>query len=71
VRCAEIQVRRDDEKTACDGGWVFQSCRTASRRARESLSIGGRRRLLQHDSKSIQLLVLQRVAKLLVGGAES
>jgi hypothetical protein len=64
-------MRRADEKTACDGGWVFQSCKAASLRARESFTIGGRRRPLQHDSKSIQLLVLQRVAKFLVGGAES
>jgi len=71
VRLTEIQVRRADEKTACDGGWVFQGCKAASLRAREPLSIGGRIPPLQHDSKSIQLLVLQRVAKLFVGGAES
>jgi hypothetical protein len=71
VRHAEIRVRRADEKSACDGGWVFQSCKAASLRARESFTIGGRIPPLQHYSKSIQLLVLQRVAKLLVGGAES
>ena len=53
------------------GAWVFQGCKAASLRARESFTIGGRKRPLQHDSKSIQLLVLQRVAKFLVGGAES